>query len=108
MQLCFFFFFTGLVSADSISDERISAVPSCYLFVCKVGKLPLKIQLLSDAFLCTLFKGGKERSESEKEEGSHKSQVSLFPLIPTPKSFPSLNFSDGSLKRFPLLGFLIW
>lgn len=59
MQLCsnffvffvLFCFFTGLVSADSVSGERIS-VPSCYLFVCKVGKLPLKTQVLSDAFLC--------------------------------------------------------
>lgn len=40
MQL--FSMFTGFVSADSVSDERIFAVPSCDLFVCKVGKLPLK------------------------------------------------------------------
>ena len=30
--------FTGFVSVDSVSDERVFAVPSCYLFVCKVGK----------------------------------------------------------------------
>lgn len=30
--------FTGFVSADSVSDERVFAVPSCDLLVCKVGK----------------------------------------------------------------------
>lgn len=111
--------FTGFVSADSVSDERIFTVPSCYLYVCKVGKLPFKTP---GSFWCPslhlLFKGGKERSEGRgMEEGSNMSQVIEMGLLrlssnalpPAPKStcfscslsvWPN-SHCRGSIFQFP-------
>lgn len=106
--------FTGFVSADSVSDERIFTVPSCYLFVCKVGKLPFKTPA---SFWCPslhlLFKVGKEKSEGRRlEEGSNTSPVievgspSLLlctPLVPHRSCSPSVTNSHcrGSALQFP-------
>lgn len=97
----------------TVSDERIFTVPSCYLFVCKVGKLPFK-SLAS--FWCPslhlLFKGARRAVKGgERKEGAlcHKSLKWDFsicpPCTPTPDSLVHHQGPDshcrGSIIQFP-------
>ena len=106
--------FTGFVSVDSVSDERVFAVPSCYLFVCKVGKLPFKDPA---SFWCPslhrLWKGARREAGEEGALKGSTAQVTrwCFPTAPLPPPQPSLlwfTISDLSLQRFPFFSFLIW
>lgn len=104
---------TGFVSAECFRWEVFFCCTFCYLFVCKVGKLPLKkSSLLLMPSLHLLFKGGKESCGGGKE-GAHVTRRfgdTSLPLLlsHTPRSSgvsgsPSVtpHWSDFHYSLFP-------
>lgn len=113
-MLCSYSVMLQVQFLPTVSEERVFTVPSCYLFVCKVGKLPFK-SLAS--FWCPslhlLFKGqGEQRREEnggrEQYVTSHWNGTSPSVLLCTPQPLDSLvhrqwpnSHCRGSIFQFP-------